>query len=73
MSYGKAALNISPESDKTMSQKKLRNQRIFSMPDGRRECFELHIKSGDLRFHFFPEDGKIYVGYIGEHLETDRF
>lgn len=69
----KAPLNISPESKKTMGQEKYYNQRIFSMPDGRRECFELHIKTGNLRFHFFPENRRIYVGYIGKHLDTDRF
>lgn len=69
----KASLNISPESKKTMHQEKYRNQRMFKLPDGRNECFELHIKTGNLRFYFFPEDYKIYVGYIGKHLDTDRF
>lgn len=69
----KAPLNISPESKKTMDQERYYNQRVFSMPDGRRECFELHIKTGNLRFHFFPDNGKIYIGYIGKHLDTDRF
>ncbi len=69
----KAPLNISGESYKTMSQAKYKNLRMFSMPDGRRECFELHIKTGNLRFHFLPENGNIYVGYIGKHLDTDRF
>ncbi|AVF48289.1 hypothetical protein CMT89_08525 [Elizabethkingia anophelis] len=69
----KSSLNISPESKKTMEQEKYYNQRVFKLPDGRNECFELHIKTGNLRFHFFPEDCKIYVGYIGKHLDTDRF
>ncbi len=69
----KTSLNISPESKITMEQDKYRNQRIFSMPDGRRECFELHIKTGEFRFHFFPENGNVYIGYIGKHLDTDRF
>ncbi len=69
----KAPLKISPESNKTMGQKKYKDLRMFSMPDGRRECFELHIKTGNLRFHFFPENGCIYVGYIGKHLDTDKF
>jgi hypothetical protein len=68
-----AALNISPESNSTMQQKELFNMRVFSLPDGRRECFELHIKTGNLRFHFYPEDFKIYIGYIGNHLKTSRF
>ncbi|RJE75225.1 hypothetical protein [Reichenbachiella sp. MSK19-1] len=68
-----SALNISPESKKTMEQEKYYNQRLFSTPDGRRLCFELHIKTGNLRFHFYPENGKIYIGYIGKHLDTDKF
>ena len=68
----KAPLNISPESKKTMEQVKYFNQRVFSLPDGRRECFELHIKTGNLRFHFLPENGKIFIGYIGKHLDTDK-
>jgi len=70
----KSSLNISPESKKTMEQQKYYNQRLFSMPDGRRICFELHIKtSGNLRFHFYPENNKIYIGYIGKHLDTDKY
>ncbi len=69
----KAPLNISLESKKTMDQQRYYNQRVFSMPDGRKECFELHIKTGNLRFHFYPEGNIIYVGYIGMHLDTDRF
>ncbi|HEX9509638.1 MAG TPA: hypothetical protein VF939_04110 [Puia sp.] len=69
----KAPLNISTESKQTMGQKKYRDQRMFSLPDGRRECFELHIKTGNLRFHFFPENGFVYVGYIGKHLDTDKY
>ncbi|WP_421872993.1 hypothetical protein [Marinoscillum sp.] len=63
-------LNLSPESSGTMA--KFGNQRKFSLPDGSREIFELHIKTGDLRFHIFPKDGErtVYVGYIGGHLDT---
>lgn len=64
----KTALNITPESHSTMNKRELANLRVFSLPDGRRECFELHIKTGHLRFHFFPEDFRIYIGYIGNHL-----
>jgi hypothetical protein len=64
------ALNISPESEKTMT--KFGNERIFSLPSGAREHFELHIKTGDLRFHFYPDNLKkiVYIGYIGPHLPT---
>lgn len=62
------SLRVSPESDTTMN--KYRDQRIFSLPDGSRETFELHIKTGDLRFHFYPcnLNQVIYIGYIGPHL-----
>jgi len=65
-----SSLRISPESEATMSQKKYCEQRTFRMPNGTTRCFELHIKTGDLRFYFYPEDGKIFVGYIGKHLST---
>ncbi|MCZ8023514.1 MAG: hypothetical protein O9302_06295 [Cyclobacteriaceae bacterium] len=68
----KTALIISPESHSTMQQKDLVNLRTFSLPDGRRECFELHIKTGNLRFHFYPENFMVYIGYIGYHLPTSR-
>ena len=56
-----------------MEQEKYKCQRMFKLPDGRIECFEWHIKTGNLRLHFFPENCIIYVGYIGKHLDTDTF
>lgn len=67
-----SALNISPESKSTMQKEELVNLRVFSLPDGRRKCFELHIKTGNLRFHFYTENLTVYVGYIGSHLKTSR-
>jgi hypothetical protein len=67
-----AALNISPESNSTMQQQELFNMRVFSLPNGRREFFGLHIKTGNLRFHLFAESLTIYIGYIGGHLPTSR-
>jgi hypothetical protein len=63
-------LRISPESKQTMA--KFANERLFTLPDKRRESFELHIKTGDLRFHFYPDNTNrvVYVGYIGPHLST---
>lgn len=65
-----SSLRISPESEQTM--KKYGNERVFSLPDGGRKTFELHIKTGNLRFHFYPDNNTkiIYVGYIGPHLST---
>jgi hypothetical protein len=61
------SLRISPESESTMN--KYRKERLFRMPDGTTKCFELHIKIGSsLRIHFYPENGKIFIGYIGIHL-----
>lgn len=64
------SLRISPESDRTLAR--YRNERVFSLPEGGTECFDLHIKTGDLRFHFYANNStkKIYVGYIGAHLPT---
>jgi len=74
-SYKKAIsstfLDISLESDGTM--KRYGNERLFKMPDGRKIYFELHIKTGDLRIYFYPENSKIYIGYIGKHLTTVKF
>jgi len=63
-------LRVSGESSSTLSQ--YSGQRRFKLPDGRRALFDLHIKIGDLRFHFYPDDAvrKVYVGYIGGHLST---
>lgn len=68
----RTSLNISPESKSTMQKDELVQCRTFSLPDGRRKCFELHIKTGNLRFHFYPENNLIYVGYIGKHLPTSQ-
>lgn len=64
-----SSLNISPESAQTLAL--YGNQRSFSLPGGTKEIFDLHIKTGDLRFHFFPDNKlkKVYVGYIGKHLK----
>ena len=64
------ALRISPESEQTMNR--YGSERSFKMPTGRTEVFELHIKTGLFRFHFYPSntDRKVYIGYIGPHLTT---
>jgi hypothetical protein len=63
-------LRISPESDRTMDR--FGNERICRFPNGGTAKFILHIKTGDLRFHFFPDttSRKVYIGYIGPHLTT---
>ena len=61
-------LRISPESDQTMN--KYGNERLFSLPNGKRVHFVLHLKTGELRFHFYADniERNVYVGYIGPHL-----
>lgn len=63
-------LRISPESSQTMDR--YGNQRLCQLPDGGTDSFQLHIKTGDLRFHFLPNNTtkKVYIGYIGPHLQT---
>jgi len=65
------SLIIHKESDRTMD--KYGNKRLFKMPDGTPKYFELHIITGELRFHFYPENYKIYIGYIGPHLPTVKY
>ncbi|MCK4763226.1 MAG: hypothetical protein KAW12_13600 [Candidatus Aminicenantes bacterium] len=63
-------LNVSGESEQTME--KYGRLRRFRLPGGGKANFEKHIKTGDLRFHFFADEKnfRIYVGYIGAHLRT---
>jgi hypothetical protein len=64
------ALRISPESSQTINN--YGNQRRFQLPHGGTDLFELHIKTGNLRFHFLPDNNsrKVFIGYIGPHLQT---
>lgn len=64
----KTNLRISTESDSTLN--KFGSLRRFNIPELGRQLFDLHIKTGNLRFHFYPHNDskKIYVGYIGKHL-----
>ncbi len=66
-------LNVSGESEATL--RKYGQLRKFRLPNRQRKLFEQHIKTGDLRFHFYPDEETktIYVGYIGEHLPTIKF
>lgn len=65
-------LRVSYESTTTNNNPRLSAQRWFKLPDGRKEYFEPHIKMGNIRIHFFPDNNNhtIYVGYIGPHLPT---
>ncbi len=64
-------LRASFESETTNSNSRLRKIRTFKLPSGNSEYFEPHLKLGNFRIHFFPEESShtIYVGYIGKHLD----
>jgi hypothetical protein len=65
-------IEMSQEKANTMKKPTLRAQRTFSLPDGRKELFDLHAKPGAMtRIHVFPHrDGDrvtIYIGWCGKH------
>ncbi|MEA3545599.1 MAG: hypothetical protein U9R69_10335 [Thermodesulfobacteriota bacterium] len=62
---------VSGESVTVMNDQRLRRQREFWLPEGRKETFENHVKlSNGYRLHFYPDDKSkhIYVGHVGSHL-----
>ncbi|MFI5137865.1 MAG: hypothetical protein ACHQIM_08550 [Sphingobacteriales bacterium] len=61
-------LRISPESESTL--RRFSSIRKFTIPGQGKKLFDLHIKTADLRLHFYPDNNskKVYVGYIGKHL-----
>lgn len=63
-------LRFSGESESTRKNAKLMRMREFKKPDGSLAIFELHIKTGEFRIHFLPENDLVYIGYIGSHLPT---
>lgn len=70
------SLNISDESESTLNNPKLKDKRMYVLPDSKNSvCFSLHIKTGNFRIHFYPDvlNHVIYIGYIGPHLETTKF
>lgn len=63
------SLDISDESDTVKRNPQYNQERYFKIPGiGSKFCF-LHIKTGNLRFHIYPDNTnkKIYVPYIGPH------
>ena len=67
-------LTITDESETTKTNPQYKDKRRFRIPGlGSQYCF-LHIKTGDYRFHIFPDcdEKKVYVPYIGPHLPTKQ-
>lgn len=65
------AFQISGESETVRTTPKLRREREFWLPCGRKKFFDQHIKlSAGYRLHFYPDTTSryIYIGYIGPHL-----
>jgi len=77
--WSKTKLSIQ-ESESTVNDQRLLNQRKFAVPrDVDPSGFKImvsHLKIGQrLRAHFYEDvggSGKIYIGYIGRHLDTTR-
>lgn len=65
-------LKVSYESNTTNNNPKTSALRWFQVPNGDSKYFEPHIKMGNFRIHFYPDEKEhiIYVGYIGPHLPT---
>lgn len=63
-------ITIHPETPLTLDNYSA--MRCFRLPDGRREIFSLHVITGNLRIHFYPDhtSHSLYIGYIGPHLRT---
>lgn len=64
-------LKISHESESTLNNQNLLRQRYFTTPDGDSKLFEIHIKTGNLRIHIYPDEENriLYIGHIGPHLK----
>ena len=62
---------VSGESEPVRNNPRLKREREFWLPEGRKKVFENHVKlSGGYRLHFYPDNEAkhIYVGHIGPHL-----
>lgn len=74
---GNTGLDFSYESNTVQNNPKLKRFRMITLPDGRTEFFGLHIKNfpDTMRLHFLPDykAKKIYIGYFGKHLPTNKY
>lgn len=65
-----------PESSATLEE--FSEQHTFQLPDGNSQIFSWHIRytggyAGRIFFHPVPEEGIIYIGYIGHKLPTVKY
>jgi hypothetical protein len=65
--------NVSPESPSTLQ--KFSKEREALCPDKKIRTFSWHVKVGLWRIYFdpIPGPGKLFVGYVGDHLRTVKF
>lgn len=75
------SIEMSSEKGNTLSKPTLKMERVFTLPDGTKQLFEMHAKPGArTRVHVFtrrePVDpatpeitkSRVYIGHCGEHL-----
>jgi hypothetical protein len=66
-----------PESESVSNNPELRRLRTFVCPDGEIRYFQWHLKNigRNLRLYYFPSEKEhiVIVGYIGPHLQTQRY
>jgi len=66
--------NCSRESQSVRNDEKLKQMRMFTVNDSK-VFFERHVKSlptGN-RMYFLEKNGKLFIGYIGNHLPTKKY
>jgi hypothetical protein len=71
-----SGLNVSRESESVRDNPEMRSEREFYLPNGKKEFFENHMKLGrSIRIHFYQnaDDKKVYIGFIGKHLQTKKY
>ncbi len=77
--YDGRKISARDESDSVKNDDKLKQQRLFELPNGEKKYFYEHISlntiSGAKRIHFLPccSNKIAYIGYIGKHLKTANF
>lgn len=64
--------NLTIHSESQLTLDNFGSSRRFTLPNGDRKSFPLHLLVGGLRIHFYPDVDEhiIYIGYIGAHLKT---